>query len=191
MIALLLIAVSLGLSNFAASIGIGISGVDNRTRLRVGLIFGVFEAAMPVAGLALGRALTGPLGANAHYLGGAILIATGLYNLAQTYRSRRADDPVKPTDASPDTQPPPQHAGQLLVTGVALSIDNLAVGFALGTYPVSLLLAAIIIGVVSVGLSLLGLELGRVLGNTLGQRGELLGGVVLIIVGIAITAQLL
>jgi hypothetical protein len=65
MIALLLIAVSLGLSNFAASIGIGISGVDNRTRLRVGLIFGVFEAAMPVAGLALGRALTGPLGANA------------------------------------------------------------------------------------------------------------------------------
>ncbi len=45
--------------------------------------------------------------------------------------------------------------------------------------------------VVSVGLSLLGLELGRVLGNTLGQRGELLGGVVLIIVGIAIITQLL
>jgi manganese efflux pump family protein len=191
MIALLLVAVSLGLSNFAAAIGIGTSGVDNRTRLRVGLIFGVLEAGMPVAGLVLGRALAGPLGANAHYLGGALLIATGLYNLAQTYRSRRADDPVEPTEASPDTQPAPQHAGRLLITGVALSIDNLAVGFALGTYPVSLLLAAIIIGVVSVGLSLLGLELGRVLGNTLGQRGELLGGVVLIIVGIAITAQLL
>ncbi len=81
--------------------------------------------------------------------------------------------------------------GRLLITGVALSIDNLAVGFAMGTYPVSLILAAIIIGVVSVGMSLLGLELGRVLGYTLGQRGELLGGIVLIIVGIAISAQLL
>jgi manganese efflux pump family protein len=133
MIALLLIAVSLGLSNFAAAVGIGISGVDNRTRLRVGSIFGVLEAGMSVAGLALGRALTGPPGANAHYLDGAILIATGLYNLAQSYRSPRADDPVEPTDASPGTQPLPQHAGQLLVTGVAFSIDNLAVGFALGT----------------------------------------------------------
>jgi len=134
MIALLLIAVSLGLSNFAAAIGIGISGVDNRTRLRVGLIFGVLEAGMPVAGLFVSRALAGPLDANAHYLGGALLILTGLYNLAQTYRSQRADDPVEPTEASPDTQQPPrQHAGRLLITGVALSIDNLAVGFALAS----------------------------------------------------------
>ena len=74
MIALLFIAVSLGLSNLAATIGIGVSGVDNRTRLHVGLIFGVLEAGMPIAGLVLGRALVGPLGANAHYLGGALLV---------------------------------------------------------------------------------------------------------------------
>ena len=48
MIALLFIAVSLGLSNLAATIGIGVSGVDNRTRLHVGLIFGVLEAGMPI-----------------------------------------------------------------------------------------------------------------------------------------------
>jgi putative Mn2+ efflux pump MntP len=190
MIALLFIAVSLGLSNLAATIGIGVSGVDNRTRLHVGLIFGVLEAGMPIAGLVLGRALAGPLGANAHYLGGALLVLTGLYSLAQTYRSRHAD-PDETSEASLNTGPPPQHVGRLLITGVALSIDNLAVGFAMGTYPVSLILAAIIIGVVSVGMSLLGLELGRVLGYTLGQRGELLGGIVLIIVGIAISAQLL
>jgi putative Mn2+ efflux pump MntP len=44
------LVISLGLSNFAASIGIGISGVDTRTRLRVGLIFGVFEAVCPSPG---------------------------------------------------------------------------------------------------------------------------------------------
>jgi putative Mn2+ efflux pump MntP len=53
MVALLLVAVSLGLSNFAAAIGIAVSGVDARTRLRVGLVFGLFEPAMPLLGLVL------------------------------------------------------------------------------------------------------------------------------------------
>ena len=61
MLALLLVAVSLGLSNFAASIGIGVSGVDARTRLRVGVIFGVFESVMPILGLLAGRSLAGTL----------------------------------------------------------------------------------------------------------------------------------
>jgi manganese efflux pump family protein len=67
-----------------------------------------------------------------------------------------------------------------------LSIDNLAVGFALGTYHVSLPLAAALIGTVSVALSLAGLELGAKIGTRTGQRGELLGGLVLIGVGAAI-----
>jgi putative Mn2+ efflux pump MntP len=43
MLAVLLVAVSLGLSNFAAVVGIGVTGIDARARLRVGLIFGFFE----------------------------------------------------------------------------------------------------------------------------------------------------
>ena len=57
MVGLVLVAVSVGLSNFAAAIGIGVSGVDARTRLRVGVIFGLFETAMPILGLLLGRSL--------------------------------------------------------------------------------------------------------------------------------------
>ncbi len=84
-----------------------------------------------------------------------------------------------------------RRTGQLLVTGLALSIDNLAIGFALGTYHVSLAAAAIIIGAVSVTLSLIGLELGARLGAKAGQRGELLGGLVLIAVGIALASGIL
>src|SRR6202035_4122577 len=51
MVALLLVGASLGLSNFAASVGIGVGGVDARARLRVGIIFGIFETAMPILGL--------------------------------------------------------------------------------------------------------------------------------------------
>lgn len=125
MLALLLVALSLGLSNFAAAIGIGISGTGTRTRLRVGVIFGLFEAGMPVAGLALGRSLTRTLGHAAHWTGAALLIATGAWALCQAIRGGPHSTPAAAG----------QRTGRLIVTATALSIDNLAVGFALGTYP--------------------------------------------------------
>jgi putative Mn2+ efflux pump MntP len=180
-LALILVAVSLGLSNFAAAIGIGISGTSAASRLRVGIIFGLFEAGMPVAGLALGRGLARALGGAAHWTGAALLIATGTWALTQAIRG--SQDPPKATSD--------QLTGRLIVTGLALSIDNLAVGFALGTYHVGLAVAAVTIGAVSVALSLVGLELGARIGAKAGNRGELLGGLVLIAVGAAIAAGLI
>jgi manganese efflux pump family protein len=181
-VAILLVAVSLGLSNFAASIGIGMAGIDARTRLRVGVIFGLFETGMPILGLVLGHNLARSLGHAAHWIGAALLIATGVYAVIQPLRARnRSDDQRAETVASHRT-------GRLLATGVALSIDNLAVGFALGTYHVGLIVAATVIGAVSVGMSLIGLELGSKLGAKTGERGEILGGLVLIGVGVAIAA---
>ncbi len=78
--------------------------------------------------------------------------------------------------------------GRLLLSGLALSLDNLAVGFALGTYHTSIVTGAITIGAVSVVLSLLGLELGARVGKWAGERGEQLAALVLISVGIAIAA---
>jgi len=184
MLALALVAVSLGLSNFAASVGIGVSGVEARTRLRVGVIFGVFETAMPIIGLLAGRSLAGTLGHGAHWIGAALLIATGAYTVIQAIRTD-----IRPGDTQ--ASPAEQQTWRLLITGMALSIDNLAVGFALGTYHVSFAIAAIAIGAVSVAMSLIGLELGHRLGTRAGGRGELLGGLVLIGVGIAIAAGVL
>ena len=184
MLALLLVAISLGLSNFAAAIGIGVSGIDAQTRVRVGVIFGLFETAMPILGLLLGRSLAGTLGHAAHWIGAALLIATGLYALVQAIRSPNssAGDPAR-SDG--------QRTGRLLVTGLALSIDNLAVGFALGTFHVNLVIASVLIGAVSIAMSLLGLELGNRLSTKTGDRGEILGGLVLIGVGIAVATGVL
>src|SRR5215470_6764836 len=141
MIALLLVAVSLGLSNFAAAVGIGVTGIDARTRLRVGLIFGFFETAMPILGLLLGHSLAAALGHAAHWIGAGLLIATGIYALSQAVcgAGRQQGD---------DQSEPGQRTGRMLITGLALSIDNLAVGFALGAYRVNFAVAAIVIGVV-------------------------------------------
>ena len=185
MLGLLLVALSLGLSNFAAAVGIGVSGIDARTRWRVGVIFGLFETAMPIVGLLLGRSLASSLGHAAHWIGAALLMATGLYAIVQAIRR-----PHRYRDQD-QAAPAGQRTGRLLVTGAALSIDNLAVGFALGTFHVSFAVAAVIIGAVSVTMSLIGLELGSRIGSKTGERGELLGGLVLIGVGAAIATSLL
>jgi putative Mn2+ efflux pump MntP len=175
-LAILLVAFSVGLDNFAAAIGIGLSGLDAKLRLQVALVFGVFEGGMPIVGLLIGRSLTHVLGGHAHVIGGVILALTGLYGIVTSEIERRAEH-------EPSTERHRGGIGHLIVAGAALSIDNLIVGFALGTYHVSLALAAVVIAVVSVGMSLVGLELGRRIGMRIGEYGELLGGVVLMLVG--------
>jgi manganese efflux pump family protein len=177
MVALLLVAAALGLDNFAASIAFGVTGVDARTRLRVGLVFGVFEAGMPVAGLAIGHELAGAIGTAGRWAAAALLIVTGGYGLVASFRGR--SDGIGASPAKP---------GRLILSGLALSLDNLAVGFALGTYHVSIIEGALVIGLISVSLALIGLELGARIGNWAGERGEQLAGVLLISVGVAIAA---
>jgi len=181
MVALLLVSLSVGLSNFAGAIAIGLSGVDARLRVRVALAFGLFEGGMPVVGLLLGRELADSLGSHANLLGGALLVATGTYAVAS---SRGHGEPHDEDGARAPT-------GRLLLTSAALSIDNLIVGFALGTYRISLVVAAAVIAVVSVGLALAGLELGSRIGERFEGHSELLGGLVLIAVGVAIATRLL
>ena len=180
MLALLLVAVSVGLDNFGAATAIGVSGVDRELRLRVALIFGVFEAAMPVVGLLLGHSLARTLGATAKPIGGAVLGLAGAYVVVTQL--------VGPREAAKE---PELGVKRLVLIGAALSIDNLVIGFALGAYRVNLVVAALTIAAVSVALSLLGLEIGGRLGERLGRRSELVGGAVLVVVGVAIGTGLL
>jgi len=144
----MLVAIALGLDNFAVAMAIGLSRVDRQLRLRIALVFGIFEAAMPLIGLLIGRQLAHRIGGDGNYLGGGLLIATGIYTL------------VDARWGSPDEPPSSSRPVRLVLTGAALSIDNLVVGFALGAYRVPVVLSALVIGVVSVGMSLVGLELG-------------------------------
>jgi putative Mn2+ efflux pump MntP len=183
MLALLLVATSVGMSNFAAAIAIGVSGVDARTRLRVGLVFGAFESGMPVVGLILGEQVADPLGHAARWISAGLLIAVGAYALVSAFRGQRAK-----ADGEPPAERGRLGQGRLLLSGLALSLDNLVVGFALGTYSASIITSAIVIGLVSVVLSLIGLELGNRIGKLAGERGEQLAGVMLISVGIAVAS---
>jgi len=181
MLALILVALAVGMSNFAGAIAIGLSGVDNRLRLRIAVAFGLFEGGMPLLGLLLGHALAGSLGSNSKTAAMGLLVLTGAYTVFSALRN----NPDEPKSSLHGSVP------RLLATSLALSIDNLVIGFALGTYHVSLLLAAGLIAAISVTLSLIGLELGSRLGEHVGQESEILGGVILIGVGVAIGTGLI
>ena len=188
MLALLLVAVSVGLSNLAAAIGIGFGGVTARTRIRVALTFGIFEAGMPIVGLVVGAGVASGIGHLARWIGAAVLIGIGLVTVIQAWR--------QPAEAGGETPRPgqPHHTdslGRLLISAFALSLDNLAAGFALGTMHVGVAEGAIVIGVVSVVLSLAGLELGGRIGAKAGRRGEQIGGAILVVVGVALAAGVL
>jgi manganese efflux pump family protein len=182
--AVLVVAVAIGLDNFGAAVALGISGVDSRFRLRLALVFGIFEAAMPIVGLVIGRSAAAALGTVATYVAGALIGAMGIYAVVISLVERHGQRAGRGGSA-PTARDQPGLA-RLVLLGAALSIDNLVIGFALGTYDVNIVVAVAVIAVVSVGLALLGLELGRRLGSRFGANSELVGGGLLIVVGFVI-----
>jgi putative Mn2+ efflux pump MntP len=172
---LILAALAVGLGNFGASIGIGLSGVAPSTRIRVSLVFGVFEAGMPLIGLLAGRDVAHTLGDAARYAGGALLVAIGAWQLIQTARLSKKG-----------VRAPPIGTSRLILTALALSMDNLVVGFGLGVEHVSVVAALAVFGAVSVVLSLLGLEFGRRFAAAVEVGSQYLAGIVLVAVGILV-----
>ena len=194
MAALLLLAVALGLDNLAAAIGFGVGTtgrVSGAARLRIAVVFGLFEAGMPVLGLVLGHGLADSIGEAARWLGGAALIAFGVAGLVQARRERGHPGHEDGERAQPPERGSVQPIGRLLLAGLVLSGDNLAAGFALGAYQVGIAAAAVVFGAVSVVMSLAGLELGTRIGAAAGERSELIACVLLIVVGAVIAAGVL
>lgn len=188
-VALLFAGVAVGLSNLAAAIGIGVAGVNARVRLQVGVVFGAFESGMPIVGLLIGQRFASELGQAVRWPGAILLMLVGAQALVRSVRDSRKQtvpDAVPGGTAGAALAGGTPRFGRLLASGLVLSLDNLVVGFALGTYGVSIAEGAILIGAISVAMSLVGLELGGLLGRWAGHRSEQMSGVILILVGAAI-----
>jgi manganese efflux pump family protein len=177
MIALLVVAVALGLNNFGASIAIGISGVNRRTELKVATVFGLCDVVMPAAGMLIGRSVAGELGPAARWAGAGVLAVTAVWGLVEALRG---------DDDAPRAQV--WHGWRLLVSGAALSLDDFAVGLALGAVAVPIAVAVLVFGIASAIMSIIGLELGAKLGKAAGEHGEVAAGIILIGVAGAMAA---
>ncbi|MEI9914072.1 MAG: manganese efflux pump [Candidatus Saccharibacteria bacterium] len=179
---IVLLGLSVGLGNFAASVAIGLSGVDRATRLRVVVVFGLFETIMPLVGLVVGKKLADQVGGNANLIGGSLLLLTGLYIIYGAIKKNKDKEVGRTSN---------QSFAKLLLAGLALSVDNLIVGFSLGTQNAPLLEAVIIIGVTSIILALVGLEIGGRLSSKVEDYSEILSGLIIMLVGILVGLKII
>lgn len=174
-----LLALAMSTDAFAAAVvkGTALQNPRLSEALRTGLIFGVIEAITPIVGWFLGSHAASYVKDYDHWIAFGLLGILGLRMVAAGFGAPDADEPEKPES----------HSFWLLaITGVATSIDALAVGVGLAFVEVDIWPVAAAIGFTTFAMVTLGVMLGRVLGAVVGKRAEIFGGVVLIGVGAVI-----
>lgn len=77
--------------------------------------------------------------------------------------------------------------GALMVQGIATSIDALSVGFTIADYSFfAAFIECLIIGIMTYVICIVGLAIGKKVGNKYAAKASILGGVILILIGIEI-----
>lgn len=179
MIATTIIFFSLGLDTLAVSLGLGLSGLPRSRWIRVGFTFALCEGLMPVVGLLLGQRLGTFLGAIAGYIAAGILVVIGGIEIKEAVMDDDDDEPLLRTRTDEKQRP-------LVLVGLSVSLDELAIGFALGVLHVHIGPALVYIAVQAFALTVVGLMIGRRLGQHVGERAELAAGIVLALLGVVL-----
>lgn len=171
LITVVVMAVALGMDAFSLGIGIGLRGIRLLDILRISLMIALFHIIMPLVGMVMGHYVGRLLGDVALFLGGSLLILLGAHMIFNSLRKS-------------ETQVfNPRTFWGLLFFALSVSVDSMSVGVSLGIFATDLLLTVLLFGLFGGVLSVLGLLLGRKAGHWVGEYGEALGGVILLVFG--------
>jgi len=182
-IEILLIALSMSMDAFAVCLGAGTQEGTSRSRpiFRLAFHFGLFQFLMPIIGWFAGTTVLRYISAYDQWVAFGLLAFVGIRMI------RSGLDPN-----SNEHKNDPSRGWTLVLLAFATSIDALAIGFSLGLVGVTIWYPAVVIGLVTGLVSWLGILLGNRLGAKFGERMEIIGGIILILMGVRIMlAQLL
>jgi len=176
---LMLIAIGLAMDCFAVSVTRGIATKKNRMEnaLALAASFGVFQAAMTLAGWQIGKGLINLISGVDHWVAFALLALVGCKMVYESGKDGEERD-IKPLNLS-----------LLLMLSVATSIDAFAVGLSIAFLKISVLTAALLIGAVSFAMSFSGFFIGCGACRMCGGRAETIGGLILIGIGLKIVIE--
>jgi len=138
----------------------------------------LFQFAMPVIGWYLGSSIEPVIAPYDHWIAFGLLTFVGVRMLLSG---------IDGNNSSLKTDP--SRGMTLILLSIATSIDALAIGLTLAIMKVDIWYPAVVIGVVTGLLSLIGLRVGNTLGEKFGKRMEIAGGIVLILIGLRIVAS--
>ncbi len=185
------IAVGLAMDAFAVSVtnGAVVKNFKPSFALKIAAMFGCFQLIMPVIGWIVGKAGQELIESVDHYIALILLAFIGINMILGSVKEKRN----KQKDGYNNTDKDKTAASNktLLLMAVATSIDALATGVilpsAVGANTLALMLIAVVmIGVITFAISFSGVYLGRRFGELLSDKAEIVGGIVLIVIGVKI-----
>lgn len=177
------LAFSLAMDAFAAALGKGaaLRRPNMGHALTVGAVFGAFQMVMPLIGFALGMAFADIVAAVDHWIAFVLLCVVGGRMAWEAWKGGEEEEgrAVGTTLT----------LSALFMAGFATSVDALAIGVPLAFFDEPILASALVIGLVTFGLSTIGVLLGRAVGPLLGRWAVGIGGVGLVLLGTKILVQ--
>ena len=176
---LVITAVALAMDAFAVAVckGLSLCRVKLKHMLITGIWFGGFQALMPLIGFLLGSTFEKYITPVDHWIAFALLGVLGVNMIKEAFSAEEK------CDASLDFK-------VMLTMAVATSIDALAVGITYALLPgINIFIAIGSIGVITFLLSAVGVKIGSIFGAKNKKYAELLGGVVLVLMGTKILLE--
>lgn len=179
MLEIFLLAFALSMDAFAVSIGLGVKSQNFSKSLafKVALLFGFFQALMPLFGYLASIGLGTFITSIDHWIAFALLSVIGGKMLYESFQEGTEDEITVITNKV------------LLMLAIATSIDAMAAGFTLNLIDINPFLSMLIIGVVTFVFSFLGVFIGTKGGTFLEDKAEKIGGIILIGIGLKILIE--
>lgn len=176
-----LLGVGLAMDAFAVSIckGLGMSKVNGKQCLVIGLFFGGFQALMPFLGWFLGSTFAEKIKVIDHWIAFVLLGYIGIKMIADAIKEWKEETKVEEMDAPLDIK-------EMFLLAIATSIDALAVGITFSFLDVAIAFACTIIGVVTFVISCGGVFVGNIFGERYKAKAQIIGGVILVVLGLRI-----
>ncbi len=177
---ILLIGIGLSMDAFSVSICKGLTTKEFswKMALTCGLWFGFFQALMPLIGYFLGSQFEQYITAVDHWIAFGLLFLIGA-NMIREALSKK--DKVS-ADSTLDFK-------TMLLLAIATSIDALAVGVSFACIQVKIWSAVLIIGLTTFVFSIVGVKIGNVFGSKFEKGAEVIGGIILILIGLKILLE--
>ena len=177
----ILFGIGLAMDAFSVSLANGLNEPKMSIR-KMNIIagtFGIFQTLMPLIGWLCVHTIVNIFTSFQKFIPWIALL------LLLYIGGKMLSDGIKNRDGK--VEAPAVGIGALMVQAVATSIDALSVGFTITDYDFPMaLVASLIIGLVTYGICLAGLKIGKTAGTRLAGKASILGGIILIIIGIEI-----
>ena len=183
-IALIFTAFALSMDAFAVSItkGMTIKNLKKSTALKMALAFGVFQGAMPLLGWVLGISFESYIKSIDHWIAFILLGFIG-FNMIKGFFDDRKEENASELEFSATTDVDDLSNKEIIMLAVATSIDALAVGISFAFLNVSIIPAASIICIITFLVCVVGVFVGNKVGDIFNGYAELVGGIILILIG--------